>query len=366
MTKIFAYLGKHTLGDFLTEALYVCAVRELFDAAELTVCYVDNRPHKADIVNCIWNAKTVIKKEFVEGLLPVQAFEAQARNLLDLDPELRASGGLDADLILTGAMFQEAYLNGLPLPALRYPEHKTEIGDQALIDLGLEPDRWIATVYWKEPGYRYRGSMPVREISDATPYIGAIRHIIENLGGQVVRIGHRTDMVLPEIPGLVDLAKVDNSHWLQMYAVSVSRFMLASASGPSAYGPAFGVPTVLTDHVEVTGVWRSHDYILTRGMIRDGREYRQKDAYDAGMLEGYRHWKQLERPMGYRWNTAEELVEAADEMFHSTRSCLGWRAPMAGDVTLPRPNVFKIPQPQRRPVELLIPPRQRATLAASP
>ena len=118
MTKIFAYLGKHTLGDFLTEALYVCAVRELFDAAELTVCYVDNRPHKADIVNCIWNAKTVIKKEFVEGLLPVQAFEAQARNLLDLDPELRASGGLDADLILTGAMFQEAYLNGLPLPAL--------------------------------------------------------------------------------------------------------------------------------------------------------------------------------------------------------------------------------------------------------
>ena len=88
------------------------------------------------------------------------------------------------------------------------------------------------------------------------------------------------------------------------------------------------------------------------------------DAYNAGLLEGYSTWKARTGPQSYRWNTAEELVGAADEMFHSTRSCLGWRAPMAGDVTLPRPNVFKIPQPQRRPVELLIPPRQRATLAA--
>ena len=166
----------------------------------------------------------------------------------------------------------------------------------------------------KEPGYRYRGSFPAREVSDPAPYIAAIRHIIEVLGGQVVRLGHKTATVLPEMPGLLDLAKVDNSHWLQMYAISLSRFMLGSASGPTSYGSAFGVPTVITDHVEITGVWRPHDYILTRAFVRDDREYRQTDAFEVGALGGLKTWYANPNPFAFRMNTAAELIAAAEEI----------------------------------------------------
>ena len=211
------------------------------------------------------------------------------------------------------------------MPTLRIPEKKFASSDQALIDLGLDPSRWIATVYWKEPGYEFRRFNPVREIVDPAPYIAVIRHIVEELGGQVVRIGHPTDIVIPELPGFIDLAKVENSHWLQMYAVSVSRFMLASASGPSAFGPAFGVPTVLTDHLEVTGVWRPHDYIVTRTFFDSDKSYRQEAAADAGFLDGYVRWFKDPVPgAGYHFNTAAELIDAANEMYQSTAACIGW------------------------------------------
>ena len=212
MPKIFAYLGKHTLGDFLMEALFIAAVRERFNDAELFVYYVDNRPYKADIVSCIWNARAILRMPPGGDVLPIELFDAQARSSVVNIPEISVTGVVDADIIITGNAFLEPMLNTLALPTLRIPEKRVGASDQALIELGLDPTRWIATVYWKEAGYEHRGPNPVREIADPGPYIAAIRHIVEDLGGQVVRLGHPTDIVLPQLSGFIDLAKVKDSH----------------------------------------------------------------------------------------------------------------------------------------------------------
>ncbi len=364
MFKIFTYLGKHTVGEFAADALWACTVRELFDEAELYVYYVNNRPHKKDLVSCIWNANSILEAPpSGNEHLPIELFDTQSRNTVFNNVALERSGALDADIILTGKVFSDAGLNSFDLPALRVPDSRIDASDQALLDLGLDPTKWIATVYWKSPGYAFRGANHVRDIADPGPYLAAIRHIVENLGGQVVRIGHPTDLVLPDLPGVVDLSKNENSHWLQLYAITVSRFLLASMSGPASYGSAFGVPAVVCDAMHVSGVWRSQDYLLTRTFVRAGKTYNQREAFNAGFLgdEKYKAWhRNSVRDEHYLPNSSEQLIAAADEMFHSTSACIGWRAPWTGAVPSARANTLALPREQRLRLEALIPPSQRA------
>jgi putative glycosyltransferase (TIGR04372 family) len=355
MFRIFAYLSKQALGDFMMEALAASAVRDLFDEGELFIYYRDDRPYKNMIVSCIRNATGVLASPNGSPPFPVDYFGG---GLKVRDAALDASAMRKCDLILTRSMYSDGALNGIPLTTLRPPLETFDSSDENLIALGLDPAKWIATVYWKEPGYQYRGHNRARMIYDPGPYIAVIRHIVENLGGQVVRLGHASPEGMPKMEGFVDLANVAGSEWMQLYAVSVSRFMLASASGPSIYGAAFGVPTVLTDHIETTGVWRPHDYIVTQGFVVGGREYRQMEAFDAGYLNGYPGWPEVV-DFTLRRNTAAELIAAADEMFRNTQACIGWRSLGEGDVARPRPNKITLPLQSRLRPDFLIPPSQR-------
>ena len=172
----------------------------------------------------------------------------------------------------------------------------------------------------------------------------------------MVRLGHPTPTVLPELPGIVDLANVKNSEWLQLYGVAISRFMIASASGPSVYGPAFAVPTAITDLIDCSGVWHEHDYMLTRAFERNGRVYRQQEAYDAGFL----HYGLYEnRDFVMTRNTAAELIATAGEMFASTTGCLGWRNFLEETPHVAKPNTVSFPIAQRERPDLMIPPSRR-------
>ncbi len=152
------------------------------------------------------------------------------------------------------------------------------------------------------------------------------------------------------------MAKISGSEWLQLYAVTVSRFFIGTGSGPGAYGPAFGVPTALTDLNYCLGAWNPQDYIVTQGFQRSGDVVRQVEAFDKGYLIPR---SSLEGVSGLVRNTASELVAATDEMFNSTQSCGGWRILPEFVPTLPRPNSICFPIPSRFRRELLIPPSQR-------
>jgi putative glycosyltransferase (TIGR04372 family) len=352
--RIFAYVSVRALGDVVLFAWFVSSVAELFDDAELTVYFHDDRPYKSGIISCIRNAKRILKPTSLAARLPIEIFDV-AGGAPAIPTEFDISDVSSSNLVLVQPMFQEGMLNSIPLTAMAPPPETIESSDKALMELGLDPDRWVATVFWKEPGYGFRPPEPSREIADPGPYIAAIRHIIENLGGQVVRLGHPSPTELPKLKGLIDLANAPNSEWLQLYSVWISRFMLSSNSGPLSYGPAFNVPTLLTDQRSCLAVYRSHDYVVTQGIIHDGTVYRGLEAFSAGLLK---RWGT--KPERYVMNTAAEIVAAVDEMYQSTASCLGWRAHPVPQPPLKRPNklVWPIPEDVRRP-ELFIPPSQR-------
>ena len=356
--KIFAHLSARTLGDFAAYALLASSIRELFDDAALYVYFHNDRPYKKAIASCIHNATRVFPVPATSNsTLPIEFFDYMyGRHRLPGSP-LEEEPVSDADLILSGRMLTDAMLYSIPITTLRPPSYIAGSSNDALVALGLDPSKWIATVYWKEKGYPFRRDNPLRMIDDPAPYIAAIRHIIENLGGQVVRLGHPSPTELPKLPGLIDLAKVEASEWLQLYAVSVSRFLMAHQSGPASYGSSLGVPTALTEVHVCQGAWRDHDYMVTWDIIADGKALRQTELFDAGYLRT--DWEP-QQVLKFRHNTAAQLIAGADEMFQSTRDCTGWRPPAAPVALQTRPNAISLPIPQGHRRDLLIPPSRRA------
>ena len=351
--RIFSYISPRALGDVALFALFTSSVAELFDECELILYYRDDRPYKAGIVSCIRNAKRVLKPTSETAILPIELFDAAGWS--PRVPEALSTPDIRSpDLILSQTVFKEGMLNSIPLATLAPPPEEIDRSDAALIELGLDPERWVATIYWKEPAYGFRPPEPWREIADPEPYFAVIRHIIEDLGGQVVRLGHPSPTVPPKMKGLIDLAHVPNSEWLQLYAVWISRFLFSSLSGPLSYGPAFNVPTVVTDQRSSLGVYRAHDYIVTQGCRFGGKMLRGSEAFAAGILNDWG-----KDPAKYVANTAQELIAAANEMYGITQNCVGWRAHLDPPPPATRPNKLCVPLPIVARPELFIPPSQR-------
>ena len=357
MFRIFANLASFALGDFVGQAVLVSSIKELFDDCELYVYYRQDRPYKDAIAACISNAKLIYPVAHDGPGLAVEYFHAAQGRL----GHAHANSPLDenqvfrSDLFLSGnVMLNDAMLNAIPITTLRPPESIVGTRRDELVALGLDPERWVACVYWKEANYKYRGHHPARIIYDPAPYIEVIRHIIEDLGGQVVRLGHPTPTRVPAMKGFVDLAQIPDSEALQLFSVSVARFFIASGSGPASYGPAFGVPTAVTDQNMCFGAWHPHDYILPQNIFYRGKLYRPPEAYDAGLLS-------VEGVPGieFRRNSTLQLVKATNEMFQSTTDCTGWRTLVTPPPPSPRPNAFTYPIPRSLRPELLIPPSQR-------
>jgi putative glycosyltransferase (TIGR04372 family) len=355
--KIFATLSARALGDFAAYALLAGSIAEMFDDSELFVFYRADRPYKDAIASYIRGAKLLRIPRDIPASVPIEAFDVHHGRLDIADAPWGNVKINDADIVITGNMMREAMLNSIPITTLGPPDEAVVQGDEALMNLGLDPSKWVAAVYWKEPNYAFRGEHALRTIYDPAPYIEAIRHITENLGGQVVRLGHPTNVQIPAFKGFIDLAKIENSEALQLYAVSVSRFFVGSGSGPISYGSALGVPTAVMDQNILLAAWRPHDYIVTQDIFYNGQWLNGQAAWDAGMLVP--GWKP-QGPIEYRRNTAAQLVAACDEMFKSTVNCIGWRNTVEPEPRKsPRPNAISFPIPHTYRPELLIPPSNR-------
>ncbi len=355
MFRIFANLASFALGDFVGQAVLVSSIKELFDDCELYVYYRQDRPYKEPIVSCIRNAKLIYPLAPNAPGLAVDYFNVYHGRPVHVDALLEGNKVYWSDLFLSGNMLNDAMLNSIPTTTLRPPESIFTSRRDELVALGLDPKKWVACVYWKEANYKYRRHQPNRTIYDPKPYFEVIRHIIEELGGQVVRLGHPTPTEVPAMKGLVDLAKIPGSEALQLFAVSVARFFIASGSGPASYGPAFGVPTAVTDQHICFGAWNAQDYIVTQNIVYQGKVYQPTEAFDAGFLppDG------VPLDIEFHRNTAPQLVEAVNEMFRISTDCTGWRTLVTPPPPSPRPNAFTYPLPRSLRRDLLIPPSQR-------
>ena len=163
------------------------------------------------------------------------------------------SRGLDfQDIVITEGMATDVGLLGFEnLGYLRIPEEQIEACTKKLVELGLDSNRWFCTVHARESGFLGAAGNTLRN-ADLNAYFATVVHIIDHLGGQVVRLGHPEMTKFPQIEGLIQLGFERDSTLLQAFAVSRSRFLLASPSGPLALGEAFHVP------VAYANAWECH------------------------------------------------------------------------------------------------------------
>jgi len=324
---IFSYISPRTIGDFTEQLLISAAIKENLNEYKLGLFYINDKKHK-DIIISLYDGVDYLMKGDKGMNFPINYFDAYSGRPLTA-PRMEEFGVHMSRLIFSGNSLTSMSLPSFDyVPRLRVPAHQKLEHENLLQTLGLDPERWFACFFWRELGYQGRPSHSQRDITDPAPYIDAIRFIVEDLGGQVVRLGHPTDTQMPDHPSIIDLSKIDDSLMTQIVAISRSRFFVSSCSGPITFGSGFGVPTAATNNIDISGVWNDHDIILTKKIISPGGKiYQQKSALDAGLLKpGQSRW--LNKPEnGYSYvnNSARELRHITDLLYHRTDNCPRWR-----------------------------------------
>ena len=327
---VVALLLSRTLGDFVDQSLFAASFAKLFQHAHLHVYYRDDRPYKQDVVSMIPNLKEAWGVRG-DNSLPLDAFDGV------FEPPVKVASGEwyenkceSADIILTPQMMNRAALPMFPsLEFLRIPSNKMDALDARLKKLGVDPNRWFCVLHYREPSYGFR---PVEKDRDFAPdeAVAMTRHVIEHLGGQVVRVGHKEMVPFPEMDGFVDLATEEDAFLLQAYATSRSRFFLElSTSGAVCIAWAMGVPVLRCNCVSIVGPLDSNSIVLTKHIIRpDGSRMSMREMVDGKVISDVAMKKVLQ-PQGFQYesNSLAELKAATWKIFSVTADCSGWRSP---------------------------------------
>ena len=327
---IFAFLGSRNIGDFTEQVVTAAAVKENLEGYRLAVFYNQDRPYKQQIISLCPSIDIVFAGP--EGMqFPINVFDVYSGRFAFADPSAEAQGLNRSTIVLAGNSLPSMCLPGFDhIPRLRVPAVELPGHVAKLKNLGLDPDRWFACVYWREPNFNDRPPHPLRDIIDPASYFAAIDHIVDTLGGQVVRLGHPTNTELRSHPDILDIAKVEDSLMTQIAAVSMARFFIASPSGPLTFGSSFGTPTAVTDNIDISGIWNDDDILVTQTITApDGRAYQGRSAFDAGFLKPGQTRQLMEPGSGYRYtkNTEAKLISVADTLYRRTTNCQAWRRP---------------------------------------
>lgn len=321
---IAAFLGHQTLGDFVMYNLVAASFARAIPNSRLVVLYRDDRPYKTLITRCNPFADKILRvPQGSDHVFPLDWFDGQP-NVPDrpFDDSWLEEGLHRPDLFLVPAMIDISCAHP-PLPRFRVPDELEPNLKNALVRAGVMPGRWFACIHMREDDYQYRKGMAVTARSvDPQSYLPMIKHIVESQGGQVVRLGDPSMSHLPDMEGVIDLARIGDSFPTQFFAISRARYFIASDSGPTQLGSAFGTPTVTTNSVTPT-VWNDGDAVLLKSFIGpSGQEVPFAELRDAGILTVHHN-----RPdtLDVVDNSPDDLLRAAEHMYERTRDCSGWR-----------------------------------------
>ena len=146
---------------------------------------------------------------------------------------------------------------------------------KALLGEGVTQDGWFVCM---DTGLGDPSAKPYPP--DDSAYLALRDHIINTLGGQVVKIGYASKPRWPERSGFVDL-----SASLLIHALAVSHARALSAPGPSGapWPRGFSIPSARTDCLEPFG-GRKDDLVLTPAItMQDGKPRMQGALLDLEM-----------------------------------------------------------------------------------
>ncbi len=319
---IAAFVGCQALGDFVMNQIVAASVARAIPGSRLALVFRDDRPYKSFITLC---------NPFVTKAVPIEADPANVFPLDWFDGGENVSGRpFDAawykdgyhnpDLVLTASML-DIWGCHWPAPGFRVPDELTPTLSQMLEARGVAKDGWFACLHMREDGYRWRlGQDPSRNV-DPHDYLPMIRHIIDDLGGQVVRLGHPEMTPLPEMDGLIDLSRNADSFPEQAFAVSRARFFIGTDTGPTQLAAAFRTPAASTNALGI-GLWNDGDMVMFKKTTDEaGAPISLEDLIEtASTLGNYRPYG-----INYHANSPQKLVRLADHMAAATSDCAGWR-----------------------------------------
>jgi putative glycosyltransferase (TIGR04372 family) len=329
---ILAHTLETTLGDLLSAVVFFATVKNQFEHARLHVCFRDVRPYSREILSL---APDIDRAEAIKGELPswIRSLLGRDRFWRPLTVDARKGRKRQFyDFVINDWMADARNLHGLPgVVPLRIPRELKARLEHRLIERGLDQSKWFAVVHHRASSYRWRANIGGLRDSDPDAFAELTDFIIDDLGGQVVRLGHPEMGPLPERPGLVDLAPLENSFMLQACAVSRARFMVAGPSGAAALGCGFQIPVGIVDATDAQGGWGDMERVILTHEVHtpDGRRLRNRALLEAGLLSRAPLGRLLRANEGYvvRKCTGAELAKVAAHLHAGSDGVSAWRAP---------------------------------------
>ncbi len=340
---IKAMMKETSLGDLMGQMAALAAIKSQFDYAELHVRFRDIRPYSREIMTLVPEIDQAVG---IRGHLPVWARLGLPDTRL-WHPMARALDGNKGswasfcDLCVSDWMVNPRMIHAIPNSVpFRIPPERVDTLTSQLIDAGVDPDHWFAVVHYRASNYLSKSSGQLRN-GEPGAYQHLVDHIIDQLGGQVVQLGHPELEPFPARDGFVDLSRKRNSLMLQAFAASKARFMIAGPSGALGFGWGFHVPTGLVDASDAVGGWGpAEQVILTHEVTTpDGRCMRNRELMNSDLLDYPVLRDKIRAGENYqvRKNSGSELSAVSDHLHAATATVTGWRPP-AAIYDGPRPN----------------------------
>lgn len=324
------------LGDFAMQVIWLASVKKHFSQAHLTVLTPILRDGNQRVIDFCSEIDVHIAVDpiAIEATLAEEREKAQYTflhrqithlNLQDLD-----------------------HVGHFVTP----PELRPDL-DQRLIDLGVDPTRWIAGIHTRHnSSYRsFSDTNYLRDVRGAT-YSKLADYIIDVLGGQVVWMGHPTMSVPTRRNGVVDLSK--ESMDLQYRATAASRYFIGCDSGPAMVAAGFKVPTLKSNSIYDSGVWNAHDVMLPKNILTaDGKVLSFSKLWEKNHVHWLKSVWQAENFVILD-NTIEQLCFCVDLLHGRTSDIQGWRPHRAPYQSSRPPDAFPLLPPRVSPGRQLI------------
>lgn len=202
------------------------------------------------------------------------------------------------------------------------PEDRRDGLYDQLIESGIAPDRWLASLHCRN-NLTFRGPTPDNDLRDVDPqtFSELCDYIVDGLGGQVAWLGHPGAPPAPSRSGVFSL--IDAPVMLQNYAIARSRYFVGCDSGPVMTSSAFEVPTLKTNSIYESGGWNSHDIVLTKNVLTADGEVISLAGMDRRI-----HWMKRAHSLDGITvvdNTIEQIKHCVDLLHQRTATLSGWR-----------------------------------------
>jgi len=321
---IAAFFGHRTLGDFVMNQVAAASVAAAAGPkTKLLSIYRGDRPYK-DLVNFCNPAvsRTLRLSESQTEIVPLEWLEGTTEiEGAPKDQEWYAEGYNKPDLILVPAQMRIEHCIGKP-PPLVFPDNLAPAMEGALAQLGLDKSKWFAVVHLRENSYEHRRDVCEERSVNPLLYLPALKRILSEHGGQIVRIGDPSMKPLPKMDGLIDLTQTSNSFPLQAFALSRARFFFGTDSGPTQLASAFKTPVASTNAFGIA-VWNDGDVILNKRVFKkSGKEVPPRELFEMGTWTVHRNWPSVTT---IKDNSPKQLIDVVDHMVETTQDCRGWR-----------------------------------------